>query len=255
MDAHRKSKFICLLVAIVALVTVHPSLAQVSGAISPQQLLPQTTNLPDLSTRENVSSAMQIIVLLTVLSLAPAILIMMTSFTRIVIVLSLLRQAMGTQQLPPNQVLIGLSLFMTFLVMGPTWSKVNDTALQPYLGGTLDQKTALSTAQVPLRDFMIRQIEESGNAEVVESLLAAGAEVNLKDANGDTPLIAAIRQYLGTDNARVRNVLRQDPRVIEVLLSFRANPLDRTRDGVTAVDLARQSGNEKLISMIQRAQP
>ena len=164
MDAHRKWKFICLLVALVALAFVRPSLAQVGGAISPQQLLPQTTNLPDLTTRENVSSAMQIIVLLTVLSLAPAILIMMTSFTRIVIVLSLLRQAMGTQQLPPNQVLIGLSLFMTFLVMGPTWSKVNETALQPYLNGTLDQKTALSTAQVPLRDFMIRQIEESGNA-------------------------------------------------------------------------------------------
>ena len=103
--------------------------------------------------------------------------------------------------------------------------------------------------------MLVVAIEESGNAEVVESLLAAGAEVNLKDANGDTPLIAAIRQYLGTDNARVRNVLRQDPRVIEVLLSFRANPLDRTRDGVTAVDLARQSGNEKLISMIQGAQP
>jgi len=105
------------------------------------------------------------------------------------------------------------------------------------------------------KPMLVVAIEESGNAEVVESLLAAGAEVNLKDANGDTPLIAAIRQYLGTDNARVRNVLRQDPRVIEVLLSFRANPLDRTRDGVTAVDLARQSGNEKLISMIQRAQP
>ena len=79
---------------------------------------------------------MQIIILLTVLSLAPAILIMMTSFTRIIIVLSLLRQALGTQQLPPNQVLIGLSMFMTFLVMGPTWQRVNDEALQPYMDGT-----------------------------------------------------------------------------------------------------------------------
>ena len=137
------------------------------GAITPQQLLPQATNLPDMTSRDNVSSAMQIIVMLTVLSLAPAILIMMTSFTRIIIVLSLLRQAMGTQQLPPNQVLIGLSLFMTFLVMGPTWTKVNSTALQPYLTGNLDQKTALSTAQVPLRDFMIRQIENSGNSDDV----------------------------------------------------------------------------------------
>ena len=85
--------------------------------------------LPDLAKRENLSSAMQIIILLTVLSLAPAILIMMTSFTRIIIVLSLLRQALGTQQLPPNQVLIGLSMFMTFLVMGPTWQQVNNDAL------------------------------------------------------------------------------------------------------------------------------
>ena len=74
---------------------------------------------------------MQIIILLTVLSLAPAILIMMTSFTRMIIVLSLLRQALGTQQLPPNQVLIGLSLFMTFLVMRPTWERVNEDALRP----------------------------------------------------------------------------------------------------------------------------
>ena len=103
--------------------------------------------------------------------------------------------------------------------------------------------------------MLIVAVEESGNAEVVESLLAAGADVNVKDANGDTPLIAAIRQFLGAENARVRTVLRQDPRVIEVLLSFRANPLDRTRDGLTALDLARQSGNEKLISLIQRAQP
>src|SRR6266478_5748383 len=111
--------------------------------------------LPDLTKKENLSSAMQIIVLLTVLSLAPAILIMMTSFTRIVIVLSLLRQALGTQQLPPNQVLVGLALFMTFLVMGPTWQRVNNEALHPYMAGEMDQQTALKRAQQPVRDFMI----------------------------------------------------------------------------------------------------
>src|SRR5437868_10416858 len=81
--------------------------------------------IPNVTDRKNFSAALQLVILLTVLSLAPAILILMTSFTRIVIVLSLLRQALGTQQLPPNQVLIGLSLFMTFIVMGPTWEKVN----------------------------------------------------------------------------------------------------------------------------------
>ena len=131
-----------------------------NGGVSAAPALPQ---LPDLSKRENFSAAMQMIILLTVLSLAPAILIMMTSFTRIVIVLSLLRQALGTQSLPPNQVLLGLAMFMTFLVMGSTWSRVNDTALKPYLQGDIDQKTALSNAEVPVREFMIKQIKRSRN--------------------------------------------------------------------------------------------
>jgi flagellar biosynthetic protein FliP len=128
----------------------------------------QLQQLPDLSKRENISSALQIIVLLTVLSLAPAILLMMTSFTRIVIVLSLLRQALGTQQLPPNQVMIGLSMFMTFLVMGPTWQRVNSEALQPYLNGKIDQKQAMVAAQAPVREFMSHQIEIAHNEADVD---------------------------------------------------------------------------------------
>lgn len=123
--------------------------------------------LPDLTKRETFSSAMQVIILLTVLSLAPAILLMMTSFTRIIIVLSLLRQALGTQQLPPNQVLIGLSMFMTFLVMGPTWQRVNDEALRPYLDGQIEQPEALDRAQEPVREFMIKQIEQQENEDDV----------------------------------------------------------------------------------------
>jgi flagellar biosynthetic protein FliP len=123
------------------------------------------SQLPDLTKKENFSSAMQIIILLTVLSLAPAILLMMTSFTRIIIVLSLLRQALGTQQLPPNQVLIGLSLFMTFLVMAPTWQRVNSEALQPYMNGSITQSEALTRAQTPVREFMFDQIARSENEE------------------------------------------------------------------------------------------
>jgi flagellar biosynthetic protein FliP len=137
-----------------------PSLLPGGSSTSPGQI-------PDLTRRENFGAAMQIIILLTVLSLAPAILIMMTSFTRMIIVLSLLRQALGTQQLPPNQVLIGLALFMTFLVMGPTFRAINEQSLQPYMNGTLDQRSALDRATVPLRDFMIKQIIESGNEEDV----------------------------------------------------------------------------------------
>jgi len=134
------------------------------------------SQLPDLSTRENLSSALQLIILLTVLSLAPAILIMMTSFTRIVIVMSLLRQALGAQQLPPNQILIGLSLFMTFLVMRPTWEKVNSTALQPYLNGTMEQREALDRAQLPLREFMFKQIDKSNNWEDVYMFAEAAGQ-------------------------------------------------------------------------------
>jgi flagellar biosynthesis protein FliP len=129
-------------------------------------------SLPDLSKRENFSSAMQIIILLTILSLAPAILLMMTSFTRIVIVLSLLRQALGTQQLPPNQIMIGLALFMTFLVMGPTWQQVNSQALQPYMDGKLEQKDALAAAVVPLRRFMETQIKANNNDDDVRLFTA-----------------------------------------------------------------------------------
>jgi flagellar biosynthetic protein FliP len=123
--------------------------------------------VPDLTDRQNFSAALQLIILLTVLSLAPAILIMMTCFTRIIIVLSLLRQALGTQQLPPNQVLIGLAMFMTFLVMGPTWRRVNNEALRPYLDGSMDPPAALAAAEVPVREFMIVQIEKAGNAQDV----------------------------------------------------------------------------------------
>jgi flagellar biosynthetic protein FliP len=121
--------------------------------------------LPDFSKKETFSSAMQIIILLTVLSLAPAILIMMTSFTRIIIVLGLLRQALGTQQLPPNQILMGLALFMTFIVMGPTWQRINNEAIVPYMRGDpdVDQKEALGRAVIPMRTFMINQIKQSGN--------------------------------------------------------------------------------------------
>ena len=119
--------------------------------------------IPDLTKRENFGSTVQLVALLTVLSLAPAILLMVTSFTRIIIVLSLLRQALGAQQLPPNQVLVGLSLFMTFLIMTPTWQRVNNEAVQPYMNGQLDAKSALTRGIGPVREFMARQIERAGN--------------------------------------------------------------------------------------------
>jgi flagellar biosynthetic protein FliP len=162
-----------LIVAAIALLFLFPSRFVRAQEIPPEAPFGPTTpavsplaapmNLPDLSKKETFSSAMQIIILLTVLSLAPAILIMMTSFTRIIIVLSLLRQALGTNQLPPNQILMGLALFMTFIVMGPTFQRVNNEAVQPYLAGNLDQKDALEKAVVPFRGFMVGQIRRGDN--------------------------------------------------------------------------------------------
>lgn len=104
-----------------------------------------------------VAQSLQILLLLTVITLAPAIMIMTTSFIRIVIVLSFTRTAIGTNQMPPNQVMVGLALFLTVFVMWGTWSKVNDTALQPYLQGKLTQEAAFTKAMEPIRNFMYKQ--------------------------------------------------------------------------------------------------
>jgi len=109
---------------------------------------------------QEVALSLQILALLTILTLAPAILILMTSFTRIIVVFSFLRNALATQQMPPNQVLVGLALFLTFFVMSPVWGDINQTALQPYLQGEITQETAYDNAIKPLREFMLNQTRE-----------------------------------------------------------------------------------------------
>ncbi len=107
-----------------------------------------------------VVDTVKLLVLLTVLALAPAFLVMVTSFTRIVIVLSILRSALGIPQTPPNQLLIGLALFLTFFIMAPVFRQINEQALQPYLNNQLTQEQAWEAAARPLRDFMLRQTRE-----------------------------------------------------------------------------------------------
>jgi len=106
---------------------------------------------------EQVSVLLQILLLLTVLSLAPAILIMMTSFTRLAVVFSLVRHALGTQQMPPNQILIGLALLLTFFLMTPVYERINTEALQPYLAEEIGLETAAERALEPIRAFMLKQ--------------------------------------------------------------------------------------------------
>ena len=126
------------------------------------------TTLPDLPmtlsggapSPEKVSVLLEILFLLTVLSVAPSIMLTITSFTRIIIVFSFLRQAMGVQQLPPTQILASLAIFMTVIIMYPVGKEINDTALQPYLAEKIDYKVALDNAQKPLRVFMFKHTRE-----------------------------------------------------------------------------------------------
>ncbi len=106
------------------------------------------------------TSALSLLLIITVLSVAPAILILMTSFTRIVIVLGFVRTSIGTQQMPPNQVLIGLAMFLTFFIMAPTFGQVNEVALQPYLKGEISQTEAFEKAAVPMKKFMFSHTRE-----------------------------------------------------------------------------------------------
>lgn len=126
-----------------------------------QQPIPKVSIAVGKSTNpEDVAVTLQIIILLTILSLAPTILITMTCFTRIIVVLNFLRQASGTQQMPPGQLIIGLSLFLTFFIMTPVINRINDNALQPYLKERITQQQAVDEAVRPIRKFMLAQTRE-----------------------------------------------------------------------------------------------
>jgi len=119
------------------------------------------------TSREGLSSSLQILILLTVLSLAPAILLMTTCYVRIIVVMGLLRQALGTGQLPPSQVITSISLFMTLFVMAPVWNKVYDDAIAPYTapGSTMSLEQAWKLGIEPIREFMSRQIDMADNED------------------------------------------------------------------------------------------
>ena len=121
---------------------------------------PTTTQSGTTTASSDPNTSVELLALVTVLSLAPSIIMMMTGFTRIMIVLSFLRSGLGGQQVPPNQVIVGLALFLTIFVMAPTWQLINDTALTPYSQGKITQQVAIDRAQVPLRNFMFRQTRE-----------------------------------------------------------------------------------------------
>lgn len=213
----RRSLLQMIVIVIAGLVcAVSPAVAQSDGpaerrfdATNPIAVLDQASRaLPidgqqpeagDIAAGGELSTSIAILLLLTVLSLAPAILVMCTSFTRIVVVLALLRQAIGTQALPPAQVITGLSLFMTFLIMAPTFEKINEQALIPLQDGHINQVQAWENAKAPLRQFMFDQIEYAGNWESVYLILNyRGVDTSQPDTltRGDVDMLTLIPAFM-----------------------------------------------------------
>ncbi len=133
-----------------------------------------TSSLPNLTisvgstpTNTQLTTTLTILLVITILSVAPAILVLVTSFTRIIVVLSLLRSAMGTQQSPPNQILIGLALFMTFFIMQPTFMNAYNNAIKPYMSGKVGYQQAIKKGIQPFREFMYSEIIRHKNGDAI----------------------------------------------------------------------------------------
>jgi len=140
---------------------------------------------------DGVSSAVQVLILITLLTLAPSLVIMLTAFTRIIVVLGFVRSAIGVPQTPPNQVLTGLALFLTFFIMTPTLTSINNTALQPLLKGDITQAQAMDRAQAPVRRFMFKQVHESDL-----SLMVYVAHEPRPRSTADVPTIVLVPAFI-----------------------------------------------------------
>lgn len=181
--------FLAFMLAIAAPAAVTAQTASGGGGSFP---LPKiTVGVDGAKNPGEVALSMQILALLTILSLAPSIMVLSTCFTRIVIVLSFTRRALGTQQIPSNQILAGLALFMTFYAMGPTFTKINDDALKPYLDSKIDTKTAVEKGVVHLRHFMMRHTREK---DISLFTKISGASKPL--TRDDVPLSALLPAYV-----------------------------------------------------------
>jgi len=150
-----KNKILILFFVVIFLSITGTTFAQQSQSIGIPSL---KIGIGSSSNPKDVSTTLQLLLLLTVLSLAPSIMIMMTSYLRLIIVLSFLRQAMGTMTMPPNQLLSGIALFLTFFIMSPTIKKVNDNAVKPYMEHKISIDSAYTAGMKPIRGFMLRNV-------------------------------------------------------------------------------------------------
>jgi len=150
-----------------------------------------SVGLGKVSKPGDVATVLQIFLMITILSVAPGLLIMTTSFTRVVVVLSFLRSAIGTQQAPSNQIVISIALFLTFYIMSPVWQQINTQAYQPYKSGQISQEQALEKAVFPIRKFMLSQVREKDLA----LFLSLSKMPRPKNAN-DIPTLTIIPAFM-----------------------------------------------------------
>lgn len=148
-------------------------------------------SVDNASTPQQYVGNMKLLIGLTILTLLPSFIMMMTSFVRIIVVFGFLRTAMGTQQSPPNQVLIGLALFLTFFIMIPVYGKINSDAIQPYLQNTITQDQAIERGAKPLRDFMLRQTRQKDFKLFIDE-----AKLNYKVTKDNAPLYVVVPAYI-----------------------------------------------------------
>ena len=186
----KKKKIIVFILCLMLLMMVFCvyGFAQPGISISDEGITINSSDNP-----EDVSNSIKLLLYLTVLSILPSILIMMTSFTRIIIVLSFLRNAMGTQQMPPNQVLIGLALFLSLFIMSPVLTDLNEQSLKPFSENQISVEQAIDSASDIMKDFMLNK---AGTREKDLALFASIAEVDPPDDINDLPLNVVIPAFM-----------------------------------------------------------
>jgi flagellar biosynthesis protein FliP len=187
-------KFFCIAVFLCVLL---PGIVMAQDAGFRMPIPKIAFNIDEARSTKDVALSLQILFLLTILTLAPSIMIMMTAFTRVVIVLDFVKRALSLQQMPPNQVIVGLSIFLTIFIMSPTFTKINDTALQPYLKGAMSNEKFFQKGMEPLREFMFKQTREKDIALFIKL-----AKIEKPKTRADVPSSCLIPAFMISEMKR-----------------------------------------------------
>lgn len=194
----KKTTIIKLIICILISVTIFTILSAQVNAEPNVSVTRDGISIGTSDNPEEVSSSIQLLLLLTILSIAPSILIMMTGFTRVIIILSFMRNALGTQQMPPNQVLIGLALFITFFVMSPVITDINQNAYQPYSKGEITSQQAIDKSSDTIKTWMIKQIFSNNREKDLELFMTLSGQtdpIKVEDAP-KLPLTTVVPAFL-----------------------------------------------------------